>query len=289
MQIDKGERSQLVLFFRSYAWILIIVFFLVSCSTTRKIEKAPLKEEGAEYLWQQLKNHEFNYNWLTAKYSADYIIDRKKTSFNGQIRIRRDSLIWISISPVLGIEMMRLMISNDSVKYLNRLESVYYSGSFQFIDSLINNTLDFDMLQAFVTGNDFSFYEDSKFRASIDNQEYKLTTIQRHKLRKYLKENQNEIVIPFQDIWLDPSHFKITRVLVRESVEGNRKFEASYSEDVDIDGQLFPSSLSFNIEVDGRRIRLKIRYSKITIDQPVGFPFNIPEKYTRILYQHYTR
>jgi hypothetical protein len=283
MQIHKRERPLLIAMIKPLAWILFFLPILISCSPTRKITRAPLKEEGTEYLIQQLKNHEFKYNWITAKFSADYTFDKKRTSFNGQIRIRKDSVIWISISPVLGIEMMRLLITNDSVKYLNRLESTFYSGSFQFINKLINNALDFDMLQAFLTGNDFSFYENSKFRASIDNQEYKLTTIQRHKLRKYLKDNQDEIIIPLQDIWLDPDHFKISRVLVREALEGNRKFEANYSDYVDIGGQFFPSSLLFNIEVDGEKIFLNIKYSKIIIDQPAGFPCNIPEKYTRIL------
>ena len=255
------------------------LFLTEGCTSARHIIKAPLKEQGAEYLFGQLKKSEIHFDDLSAKFSAEYTNDKKTTSFSGQIRIKHDSLIWISISPLLGIDMMRVELTNDSVKYLNRISSTYFLRDFNYMNRLLNKALDFDMVQAFLLGNDFSFYENGKFKAVVDNGLYKLTTAQRHKLKKYLRRNDSIDNIPIQHIWLDPNNFKISQVVIKEIEKDSRKFEANYSEFEDIKGQLFPTKLSFEIETGKSNVGIKVTYSKIIIDQHQTYPFRIQESY----------
>ena len=261
--------------------IIVVIIFLTACKTTRSIIKEPIKAEGADYLFRQLKNKEMKFNTLSAKFSATYIEDKKKTSFRGQMRIQRDSLIWISISPALGIEMIRVAISNDTVKYIDRIGSNYLVSDFNYINSFINSTMDFDMLQAFLIGNDFSFFENGKFKASIDGMEYRLTTAGRSKLKKYVKTSEEDIKIPIQNIWLDHETFKITRVMIKEVTDEGRKVIAVYSDFHKINEKLFPYKLGFQIS-SGNSIDIQVEYSKISVDKPLKFPFSIPEKYTKL-------
>jgi hypothetical protein len=266
--------------------LLIIAFFsaiiLASCSSSRHTIKSPLKEQGGDYLFGQLKKSEIHFTNLSAKFSAEYVNDKKTTSFSGQIRILHDSLIWISISPLLGIEMMRVELTNDSVKYLNRISSTYFLRDFNYMNRLLNKALDFDMVQAFLLGNDFSFYENGKFRAGVENGLYKLSTAERHKLKKYLKQNESIDNIPIQHIWLNPENFKITQVVIKEIEKDSRKFEADYSQFEEVNGQLFPAKIAFDIETGESKVSIKVNYSKITIDQNQNFPFRIPENYQPI-------
>jgi hypothetical protein len=267
---------------KQLVFVCFTIFLLASCTSARHIIKAPLKEQGSDYLFGQLKNSEIHFNELSAKFSAEYTNDKKTTSFSGQIRIKHDSLIWISISPVLGIEMLRVMLTNDSVKYINRISSTYFLRDFNYMNRLLNKALDFDMVQAFLLGNDFSFYENGKFKAGIDNGLYKLSTAERHKLKKYLRHNETIDNIPIQHIWLDPENFKISQVVIKEIEKDSRKFEANYSDFEDINGQLFPTNLSFAIETGESKVSIKVSYSKIVIDQHQNFPFRIPENYQAI-------
>lgn len=261
--------------------LIAIMFFSVSCKTKRSIIKEPIKEEGADYLFDQLKKHEMNFKWLSAKFTATYIEDKKKISFRGQLRIQRDSILWVSISPALGIEMARLIITNDSVKYIDRIGSNYLVSDFDYINRLINSTLDFDMLQAFLIGNDFSFFENGKFKASIDGMEYRLITVGRGKLKQYIKTAKGDINIPIQNIWLNPENFKITKVMIKEVKQEGRKLFAYYSAFDRIDNQLFPHHLGFEISSESN-IDIQIDYSKITVDKPLKFPFTVPSKYQKI-------
>ena len=101
-------------------WHLIAVGLLVfliagSCSTKRQIIKEPLKEAKSTILLEELAKSELQFDWFSAKFSIEYIYDKKLTDFKGQIRIRKDSIIWLTFTPALGIEMARIKITESLV------------------------------------------------------------------------------------------------------------------------------------------------------------------------------
>jgi hypothetical protein len=257
---------------------LASLLILGSCSPSRKVMKAPIKEEGADYLFGKLKEKELKFDWFSAKFSAEYTNKGKENSFNGQIRIRKDSLIWISLTPMLGIEAVRLMISQDSVKMINRLNDTYFIGDYEYVNRFLNTNIDYDLLQAFLLGNDLQFYEGGKFKASIDRSEYKLSTGERMKLRKFVRNSQENLKIFIQNIWLDPENFKISHVDVKEIRRDNIKLESYYSDFELVQDQLFPTKMAYTIWADNT-IRVKADFSKMTINVPLQFPFKIPASY----------
>jgi hypothetical protein len=138
------------------------------------------------------------------------------------------------------------------------------------------------MAQAFLIGNDFSLYESNSFKASIENQQYKLNTVDRRKIRRYVRRSEDDISIPIQSIWLDPDNFKISKVLLKEAERDSRKFLATYGGYEDVDGRLIPTDLDFKVETEDKKVRIQISYSKIQLDQEQTYPFRIPESYTEI-------
>jgi len=262
--------------------LILSVVSLAACTGSRKAVKEPIKEQGAEYLVKKLKEHELKYQQFSAKFSATYEVDQKQTSVSGNIRIEHDSIIWISISPALGIEAVRFMLTPDSIKYLNRLSDTYLLQGFDYINKLLNKSMDYDMAQAFLTGNDFSLYDSSSFKASVDNKEYKLNTVNRSKIRRAVRRSEDNISIPIQYIWLNSENFKISKVLIKEAERDSRKFIATYSEFKDIDGRLIPSNLEFKAETEEKKISIKIIYTRIQINQKQNYLFKIPEGYSEI-------
>ena len=114
-------KFHLLMGFKIWGLSLIIILLFSSCKTQRKIIKEPIKEHGADYLFEKLKENELQFEWFSAKFNCDLVIDNKKNSFRGQLRMHRDSAIWGSFSPALGIEMARILITTDSVKFINRI------------------------------------------------------------------------------------------------------------------------------------------------------------------------
>ncbi len=264
-------------------FIIILGMMALSygCKSTRKTIKQPIKEYGADYLFEKLKENELQFEWLSGKFSLDLIIDNKKNSFKGQIRMRRDSAIWVSFSPALGIEMARLLITRDSVFFINRISKKYFVGDIQFVTDFLDANVDYDVIQSLLIGNDLTYYENGKFRATYDSKEYHLVTSGRRKLKKYIKTNDDASRIYIQNIYLNPETFKISRMKIKDMTKEDQKLEASYGQQELINGQLFPLKIIYDISAKNP-IKVEMTYSRIILDKPQAIPFKISSKYERI-------
>jgi hypothetical protein len=264
-----------------YTILCLSLVILASCTTQRKIIREPIKEEGADYLFKKLKENELKFDWLTIKFSAEYRNKDQKNSFGGQMRIRKDSLIWLTMSPMMGIEVMRLMISQDSVKFINRLNNTYFVGDYDYLNKYLNTNIDYDILQSFLIGNDLSFYENGTFKAAIDKGVYKLSTAERRKLKKFVRNTEESLKIFIQNIWLDPTTFKIIQADVKEAKKDHIRMEANYKDFKLVGTQLFPHETEYTISA-GNQIQVQATFSRITVDEPQQFPFKIPPSYHSI-------
>ncbi|MEE4258699.1 MAG: DUF4292 domain-containing protein [Bacteroidales bacterium] len=266
---------------------VILVFFVAillvsSCRSTRSALKRPLKEYGFDYLYKKMLENQVDFSYLSAKFNVVYYQGKKKTDLRGQFRIKKDSLTWISLSPALGIEAARILLSNDSVKFINRLNKTYFTGEYNLIDSLLNTSLDYSILEAMILGNELTQYDINKFRASIDGGLYRITIQERRKIRKYLKTDEVSSKVLVQNIWLNPDNFKINKVELKELGDDNRKLEVMYLNYQEVDGILLPEEIQINISA-ATPIDINIRFGKTEINEPLRFPFAIPRKYDELI------
>lgn len=75
-----------------------------------------------------------SFEWLTANMAIQAEVNGQ--SFNdlsGQLRMRKDSIVWLNVTATMGVEVLRAKISNDSIWILNRLEKTYLA---EHVDSL---------------------------------------------------------------------------------------------------------------------------------------------------------
>lgn len=66
------------------------------------------------------------FEWLTTNLSIQAEGNGMASDdLSGQLRMRHDSLIWLSVTATMGVEVLRAKVSNDSIWILNRLEKTY--------------------------------------------------------------------------------------------------------------------------------------------------------------------
>jgi hypothetical protein len=269
--------ERLVLMFAAMGFLAATI----SCHTPRKAIVQPLKEQGPEYLFAQMKKNEVKFNTFSAKFTADAEVDRNNQTFSGIVYIERDSLIWMTISK-FGIEVARFKITPDSAKMISRMTDSYFIGPFDYVCKLLEVDFDFDMLQSLVIGNDFSYYDNDVFKASVDNKFYKLSTIGRRKLKKSVGQADPDDRLLIQDLWLDPDNFKIMKSSIRETKQINRRLETQYSGFELIDEQKVPTELKFEVVDEKRKFKISILYDRITLNQKEVRGFSIPAGFKRI-------
>lgn len=93
--------------------ITLLVLLLVAAScTSRKKTVQPTPPQTFE--------------WLSANMTI--LAEGNGMSFDdlkGQLRMRRDSIAWLSVTATMGVEVLRAKVSNDSIWIVNRLEKTY--------------------------------------------------------------------------------------------------------------------------------------------------------------------
>lgn len=269
---------------------LSVLLGLNSCKTVKKTEATnTTKKESAvnrvdfktaKTLLKLLHENEFQFQEISAKLDVKAVIDDNDNSLGVTLRIKRDSAIWMSISPALGIEVARVLITKDSVKFMDRINSKYFVGDFNYLSKMLQTDLDYQMIESLLVGNSAEFYEeDEKLKAAKDSSKYLLSTIRKRKIKRVLNQDmpKQELI---QRIYLDPNTFKVNSIIINDFV-ANREFKTEYSNFKDVDSLNFPHTINIGIKAT-KNINIKIDYTKLANNKELSFPFSIPSKYVPI-------
>lgn len=281
--------------FYKYLFLVIVAAVFVSCATTNKIKvKKKIKPISDNRLFHNIIDSSLVYSAVYfKKFSVSVNNNGKKDTYKGMMKIQKDSAIWISINAPLGIEVARILITQDSVKLIDRYHKKYFKGDFDLIASKFNNDFDFFTIQSIVTNRLFEFpkYDDKpfvrKFNARVKNDMYVFYTFSERKLEKKYRrverqlKRKKESSIVYQANYIDPDSFRITEILIDELCKDWR-FNIKYNDFARMDGQLFPKKLSFWVETSDKRFTCNISFSKMEFRDKVKLSFKIPSNYKKM-------
>ncbi|WP_201985900.1 DUF4292 domain-containing protein [Hymenobacter rubidus] len=90
--------------------------------------------------------------FMNAKGKAQINMKGNKQSANIALRMRRDSIIWVTAG-LVGIEGVRAVLTPDSVRVINKLEKTYFTGGYDYLSKLLNVPVTFAQMQALLLGD----------------------------------------------------------------------------------------------------------------------------------------
>ncbi len=259
--------------------LIIITMTVSSCSSTKKVSaKKNLKKYGFEYLKLKMEENELSFHDLSAKLSLSYRNEKSTTNLRGQLRMREDSILWISFSPAMGIEAARLILTQDSIKFINRLNKTYFLGEYQMLDTLISSTIDYVIVQSMILANQLPYYKIDHFSVKADDNMYLLTMEKKRKVKRSIKKGKSPTNVIIEKVWLDPLTFRMRRVEMNEIGDDKKKLVVRYDDYRETEGKMFPYKINISIFAD-HDIEIDVNYNKVHFDQTLSFPFRIPSKY----------
>jgi len=264
-----------------YIFILFTIAF-ASCKSTKKEIKKASKQLAVDSVYAKMNANQFHAEWFTGKFKAVYQMPDKKQAFSGQIRLRTDSIFWVSVYAVMNIEVFRLEITPDSFRFVNRLSKTYMSESMSYFKERFNVDVDLEMLQSLMLGNDFPYYETDVFKLFDHKNTYQLSTISRKKLKNHSKNEYDKLKVLMQNMWIDKNSYRILKQSVKVIGEDKAKLRVNYTNFETVDSMLFAKHRVLKFKEDQNTF-LEINFNKITINNPLKFPFRIPKKYTKYI------
>ena len=264
---------------------LVIVSLFVACRSSRAIGRAVGKKDSTvvavkvpdtpkvdtqqriQTTLAQLQNNHIAFNTFNAKVGIDYKgTDGKGHDVNANIKMYRDSAIWVSVNAILGIEAMRLLVTRDSVKLLNKLEKTYAARGISFLQEATSLPLDLNTLQNLIIGN--PVYVDSNIvRYSTGTGTVSLVSLGALFKNLLTLNETNKLIL----------HSKLTDT----DLFRNRTADLAYDEYEINKG--FPFSTKRQIVVSERgRLEIKLDFKNYSFNEEVSFPFSVPKNYARL-------
>jgi hypothetical protein len=214
---------------------------------------------------------EIDFTYLTAKSKLSFKGKTQDVSnANLNIRVRKDSLIWISISKI-GFEAVRALITRDSVTIMDRQHGEYAVYDFPSLSKQFNFEMNYDLLQALIVGN-------------LPLPKRPAQKIKNERDYLLLRQNAGQVLV---ENYIGEEDRKLKRLMVTEQPTKNA-LRLDYEDFQALNNFVFPYSslvtLDYTSQADGQfyQTLIRIKHSKVElVEKNPGFPFTIPAKYVR--------
>ncbi len=204
----------------------------------------------------------FDFEYLSAR--ARVVIEEpngKTTRGTLNLRARKDSVIWFSITPGLGIEALRGIVTQDKIRIKDRINGQDINMSYLEFEDRFGLKLSLNLFENLIYANipeEFS-YRDRLIRIG---KSFELTQV-RDRVRYHSK--------------VSTTIGKVEE-LTSNSMEDKGALLASFPIFEEVNGQPFPSKallkISFNLDGEMQNTIVHIEMSRIeTSTEPISFPF----------------
>lgn len=289
--------------FYSSSKFVLIVFLLIaigfsSCKTSREITTTNLKPIGTARLLKNIEENSLVYESLSiSRINAQFSGNQSKTSFRISLKAIKDQKILGSITK-LNIPVGRVLLTPDSVIYVNYIDRNYFVDDYTFLSDFLNIDLDFSIIQSIISNSAFSYRNDDKdkdfktFSTSIESGMYVLQSEKERKVykmdekektgkieRRLKRLDDNALIL--QKMSFNPTNFALVKLLIEDKTN-NRKMEMIFDEFVKIMDKDYPGAIDMSFNSESDNIVLKLRMNGFSTEKLDSLNLEIPEKYQQI-------
>jgi hypothetical protein len=260
---------------------IVALMGMIGCRSTKSIQTAMAKKDSVQVIipdstskndsiaflhnaYDAIQKNRIDFETFSAKVKVDFEgSDGKKNDFNAFIRLRKDSVMWVSINALLGIEAFRVLITPDSVKVMNKLDKVVQLRSVSYLKEITKLPFTFKELQDLIVGNPIYF---DKNIVSYRKAPEALTILHIGELFKHLITlNPETMVVQHSKLDdIDPSRA--------------RTADISYGDYETRDGKPFSTFRKITVS-EKSKLDIEMKFKQFDFNVPLNFPFSIAKNY----------
>ncbi len=278
--------------------VILVVLGLASCKTAREIPTVVAKPISTAKLLNKIDENAFIYNNFSIKrINCQFSDNKSKANFKISLKAIKDEQILVAISK-LNIPVGRVLLTPDSVKYVNYIDQNYFIDDYSYLSNFLNIDLDFATIQSIISNNAFSYRNDPKnsdfktFDSFIEDGMYVLQSEKERRIIKFeekgkiakidrrLKRLGDEALI-LQKMYFNPGNFALTKLLIEDKTN-KRKMEMTFQDFVKVEQKDYPGSIEMSFTSPNNDVSMRIRMSGFSTEKIDSLTINIPEKYKQI-------
>jgi hypothetical protein len=258
--------------------ILCLIFLLSGCRV-KKINTVSSNEilKTEEVFFSSVLDNSLYFNTLSARLNLELTTPNKKLSSRAALKMRNDTVIQISVQPLLGIEAFKIELTKDSIKLIDRLNKRYISENYERIKREMAIDFNFNNLQALLSNSLF-----------MPGKEY--LTSKEFKLFRYTSHSGKDAEFSIEDAmgliyrFIADSEEKLCLTTVRNN-SGTITLKWKYDDFQNIGNKRFPMKMTINLRLsEENRGDVTLLFSDPEINTRITTDFKIPAGYRQVTF-----
>lgn len=241
----------------------LLLFSLGACKNKRlpaaEPARAPqqnLTEDPAFADSMSGKVNAFALDWKTL--NAKVKVEVAGNQLTASLRMQRDSIIWMSLSAALGIEVARIMITPDSLFYLNRLNGEKRREANGQAALLAGFPLQLELVQSMLLGTIPSGPWNQKARVNTDTATALLLSAPKYQCVAEI----------------DTQNYTLTK-MVLTALAGAREMKINFGGYASASGRPFSFDRQYRIYHNTGGVEADVHFTRAVFNEPLaGFPFD---------------
>src|ERR1700761_5270132 len=209
-----------------------------------------------------IKGGQVVFNTFSGKANTKLNVDGSSNDVTLNIRINRDKEIWVSVSALLGLEVARAVITPDSIKIINKLQSLYIKKPFSYIYTYASRQVNYKTIESLLVGN--AMPELLNKNSTIDTANNNTT----------LTGNLKDLIYM---LMVGPD-MKVAQFHLANEAQG-QSLQINNSSFIQASNRIVPSQIDIASVIKDKKIQANLHYTRVDFDQELQYPFNIPERY----------
>jgi hypothetical protein len=288
-----------------WACAVLATLLLASCRTGRPIPLLHARElppRSTEKILERVLAHPADtFTHYSARGSVTLKLPDGSRSFKAQIRVVKDSAAWMSVVPALGIEVARVLITTDSLKFMDKLHDQYFVGNNAMVREKFGMSPSLQLLQLALAGAPIGLDPEERYRSEREDGHYVLTSREKRRfvraaedispgdtlardrdmgerrLERTLRKAEEREAVVYR-YWIEPDNFRVTRVQIIDLAR-DQTADVRYEERGGEELSYLPTRMRITLSEPGRQASGSVELSRINLEGPLQMSFTIPEKY----------
>ena len=253
------------------ASFLALILFLGSCGLKRNLPEGAPSYLKLSKLEDKIQAQAFQFEKLSIKGKGRVRSPEFNQSFRYEIRILKDSLIWVDIAdPFIGLKVARGILSPQGFSYYNRLNRDYAEGSPASMAKKLGIEFQFAPLMAALGANYWQM-EGKRFQSFIA-QSYLI-----HNYDPTGKVQSIEAQSEFVNQEIEAQLFRPNYLEIKQPTAG-KVFRVQYLDYQEFGDFQFPSQVEIEF-IDGNKTQVILDIKSVEKHEKLSTPYSIPSKY----------
>lgn len=259
--------------------VALVTIFMISCRSTRKITTVVTKKDSAVVVINpadsdsaksvratllKINSKQIIFSTFSSKVKVDYNDDKNNHfDFNAFLRMKSDSVIWVSIIAALNIEAFRVMITPDSIVIMDKINRTIQKKPVSYLQEITRIPFDFKTLQNLIVGN--PVYLDKNIISYTDQGERISMSTIGESFKHYLTVSKNDLSLLFS---------KLDDIDVARS----RTASLAYADYLTAGSWKFAGLRKISLS-EKTKIDVQLEFKQVEFEKAISFPFAVPKNY----------